>query len=119
MHRQLFAFAMIAASGSAVAADMLPLKQGIYVPVGRACKGASNADMLNYWGGNHAIGDAGGECTIRKMKRAGAVFTIDQECRDLAGNVVNDEPTAVRISSPTGFVLSGTHYRYCGPKVQW
>jgi len=37
-------------------ADMLPLKHGIYVPVGSACKGASNAEMVNYWGGKNSIG---------------------------------------------------------------
>src|SRR4051812_9206198 len=30
-------------SSAAIAADLLPLKQGIYVPATRACRGASNA----------------------------------------------------------------------------
>lgn len=35
---------------STLAADMLPLKQNIYVPASRPCKGASNAEIVNYWG---------------------------------------------------------------------
>ena len=55
-------FALLAAlfaSSGAIAADMLPLKQGLYVPVGRPCRGASNADIVNYWGGKSSIGASG------------------------------------------------------------
>ncbi|HEX2624373.1 MAG TPA: hypothetical protein VHM21_03870, partial [Sphingomicrobium sp.] len=45
------------------AADLLPLKHGIYVPANVACRGASNADMVNYWGGRSGIGVAQASCT--------------------------------------------------------
>lgn len=111
--------ALLAASG-AIAADMLPLKQGIYVPVGRACKGASNAEIVNYWGGKSSIGAAQGECKIKSLTRKGPVFTLKDECRDIqSGDVITGGPTVITIANPTSFRMSGTSYRYCGTKVQF
>ena len=102
------------------AADLLPLKQGIYVPTNVACKGASNADMVNYWGGKSAIGVAQATCTIKKVSHVGKVYTLRDECRDIQSNdVIEGGPTKLTIASPTRFVMSGTAYRYCGPKPQW
>ena len=39
----------------AAAGEMLPLKRGIYVDTRAACKGASRADTLSYWGGDNGI----------------------------------------------------------------
>ncbi len=111
--------ALLGASG-AIAADMLPLKQGIYVPVGRPCKGASNAEILSYWGGKSAIGASQGECTIKSMSRKGNDFTLMNRCRDIAnGGVVSSGPTILTIANPTSFKMAGTAYRYCGEKVQF
>ena len=108
------------ASASAAAADMLPLKHGIYVPADRPCKGASNAEIVNYWGGKSAIGVAQAECTIRALTRNGTTFTLHDECRDLqSGDLIEGGPTVLKIASPTAFEMSGTHYRYCGTKVEW
>ena len=52
---------------------MLPLKPGLYVPVKSACKGASNAEIVNYWGGKSSLGSAQAECTISKMTKNGKV----------------------------------------------
>lgn len=110
----------LTASSGAIAADMLPLKQGIYVPVGRPCKGASNAEIVNYWGGKSSIGVAQAECTIRSLTHKGNVFTLRDQCRDIqSGDVIAGDTTVLTISSPTTFRMSGMNYRYCGTKVQF
>lgn len=108
------------ASSGAIAADMLPLKQGIYVPVGRPCKGASNAEIVNYWGGNSAIGASQAECTIKSLTHKGNVFTLKDQCTDIqSGQTIAGGPTVLTISNPTTFSMGGTSYRYCGTKVQF
>jgi len=117
MHSRLIAFAALLVSTSAAATDLLPLKQGIYVPVGRACRGASNADIVNYWGGRHSLGTSQGECTIKNLTRAGRVYTIKDLCKNSDGQVIGGGDTTVRISGLNSFILNGSHFRYCGPKV--
>jgi hypothetical protein len=116
-------FASVAAllgSSGAIAADLLPLKQGIYVPVGRPCKGASNSEIVNYWGGKSSIGASQGECTIKTITRKGNVFTLKDQCRDIqSGGVITGGPTVLTIANPTNFRMSGKVYRYCGTKVQF
>lgn len=111
----------LVASGSALAADMLPLKNGIYVPTNVACKGASNANMVNYWGGKSGIGVAQAECTIKKLTKKGSVYTFTDECRDIQSGdkIEGDAPTVLTVHSPTSFEMSGTKYRYCGTKVEF
>ena len=107
-------------ASSALAADMLPLKQGIYVPAGRPCKGASNAEIVNYWGGKSSIGASQGECTIKALTRKGNVFTIHDVCRDIqSGDVIAGGPTVISVASPASFRMSGVSYRYCGTRVQF
>ena len=108
------------AASSALAADMLPLKQGIYVPAGRPCKGASNAEIVNYWGGKSSIGASQGECTIKALTRKGNVFTINDVCRDIqSGDVIAGGPTVITVAGPATFRMSGVSYRYCGTRVQF
>ena len=78
MRNAMFTAALVAAAVSTGvrAADMLPLKQGIYVPANRPCKGASNAEIVNYWGGNSSFGSAQATCTISKLTHKGNVFTL-------------------------------------------
>ena len=117
---RLACLASLLASSGAVAADLLPLKQGIYVPVGRPCKGASNAEIVNYWGGKSSIGASQGECTIKTVIHKGNVFTLKDECRDIqSGEVIVGGPTVLTIISPTNFRMAGMSYRYCGTKVQF
>ncbi|HEY4070219.1 MAG TPA: hypothetical protein VGM04_01515 [Sphingomicrobium sp.] len=108
-------------SSNALAADMLPLKNGIYVPTNVACKGASNADIVNYWGGNSGIGVAQAECTILKLSKKGSVYTFTDECRDIQSGdkIEGDAPTVLTIRSPASFEMAGTSYRYCGTKVEF
>lgn len=114
--------AVIAAGAciGAFAADMLPLKQGIYVPANRPCKGASNAEIVNYWGGQSSFGSAAASCAISKLTRNGQVFTITDKCTDIrGGGEIVGGPTAVTIADPTRFTRAGEAYRYCGTKVQF
>jgi len=104
----------------ALAEDMLPLKQGIYVPANRPCKGASNAEIVNYWGGRSSFGSVQATCTISKMTRNGNVFTITDKCADIkGGGEIVGGPTVVTIASPTGFTMGRETYRHCGTKVQF
>jgi hypothetical protein len=108
------------AASSAEAADMLPLKQGIYVPADRPCKGASNADIVNYWGGDSAIGSSQAECKIIKLNKKGKDYTITDRCVDIqSGDEIEGGPTHIIITSSTKFTMSDTAYRYCGTKVQF
>lgn len=110
---------LLAASG-AIAAGLLPLKQGIYVPLGRPCKGAANAEIVNYWGGKSSIGAAQGDCTIKTVTHKGKVYTLMDQCRDIqSGDVIAGGPTVLTINSPTSFRMNETTYRYCGTKVQF
>ena len=113
------AISLFAASG-AIAANLLPLKEGIYVPVGRACKGASNAEMVNYWGGNSSIGASQGECTIKSVTHKGNVYTVKDRCRDIqSGDEIVGGPTVLKILSPANFRMASVSYHYCGTKVQF
>ena len=110
----------IVASSSALAVDLLPLKNGIYVPTNVACKGASNADIVNYWGGKSGIGAAQAECTILKVSHKGSVYTYKDECRDLqSSELIEGGETVITVHSRTAFDMFGTSYRYCGTKVQF
>ena len=105
---------------AALAADLLPLKNGIFVPLKSACKGASNAEMVNYWGGKSSIGGSKAECTISKVTNKGNVYTITDKCRDIqGGGEIAGGPTIITIGSATSFTMGGTSYKYCGTKVQF
>ena len=111
---------LLLVSSSVVAADMLPLKQGIYVPVATACKGAPNSEIVNYWGGRSSIGVSQAECTIKKLSKKGSVYTLVDQCKDIqSGDTIEGGPTVVTIKGPTSFAMSGVSYKYCGTKVQF
>lgn len=108
------------ATSGAIAADLLPLKSGIYVPVGRPCKGAANSEIVNYWGGRSSIGAAQVGCMIKTVSRKGNVFTIKNKCRDIqSGGGTDADPTVLTIGNPSNFRMGGTSYRYCGKEVQF
>jgi hypothetical protein len=112
--------AAVAASTPAIAADMLPLKPGLYVPAKSACKGASTAEIVNYWGGKSSFGSAQATCTIVKMTKNGKVFTITDKCTDIrGGGEIAGGPTVVTIDSPTRFTRDSEAYRYCGTERQF
>jgi len=104
-------------SSAALAADMLPLKQGIYVPVGRPCKGASSAEMVNYWGGRSSIGAAQAGCTIARLAKRGNVYRIADRCQDMqSGQSIGGNTTVLTITAPTAFAMGSIRYRYCGER---
>lgn len=102
------------------AADLLPLKQGLYVPMKSACQGASTAEIVNYWGGKSSIGSAQADCTIIKMTKNGKVFTISDKCTDIrGGGEIAGGPTVLTIDSTMRFTRDGETYRYCGTERQF
>ena len=108
------------ASSGAVAADLLPLRHGIYVPVSRPCKGASNANIVNYRGGRSSLGFAQAECTIVRVSNKGNAYTVTDSCVDIqSGERIEGGPNLIIIGGPSDFTMSGTAYRYCGAKVQF
>jgi hypothetical protein len=114
--------ALIAASCASAtqAADLLPLKPGLYVPAKSACKGASTAEIVNYWGGKSSIGSAQAECKITKMTQNGKVFTISDKCTDIrGGGEIAGGPTVLTIDNPTRFTRGSETYRYCGTERQF
>jgi hypothetical protein len=122
MQKLLSVIAMMgsALAPAAQAADLLPLKQGLYVPAKSACKGASNAEIVNYWGGKSSLGSAQAECTISKVTKNGNVFTITDKCADIrGGGAIVGGPTVITITSPTSFSRGGEAYRYCGTARQF
>ena len=120
MKKPIVIFLLAAAASATAAGDLLPLKQGIYVPLASRCKGASNAEMVNYWGGRSGIGVAQAECTIKSLTKKGNVYTIRDECRDIqSGDKIEGGPTVLTIASPVAFKMGADSYKYCGPKPQW
>jgi hypothetical protein len=90
------------------------------VPNNVACKGASNADIVNYWGGKSGIGVAQAECTILTISHRGNVYTYSDECRDIqSGDLIEGGLTVLTVHGATAFEMFGTSYRYCWTKVQF
>ena len=90
------------------------------MPAKSACKGASNAEIVNYWGGKSSLGSAQARCTISKLTKNGNVFTITDKCADIrSGAQITGGPTVVTIDSPTRFTRDGQTYRYCGTERQF
>ena len=107
-------------STDAIAADLLPLKNGIYVPKTVACKGASNADIVNYWGGKSGIGVAQAECTIKKISNKGAVYTFSDECRDIqSGELIEGGSTVLTVHGATAFEMSEPRTAIAEPRCSF
>ena len=120
MRRTLYGLVLATVSTSVMAADMLPLKRGIYVPVSRACRGAPNSDIVNYWGDKSSIGVSQATCSIRKLTKKGSTYTLFDTCKDIqSGDEIEGGPTVLTVKSPTSFAMSGVTYRYCGERVQF
>jgi len=83
MRSFIFKSVVVSALSSTVghAADTLPLTHGIYVPASSACKGASNAEIVNYWGGNASLGSAWASCTITKLSTKANVYRSRRSAR--------------------------------------
>lgn len=106
-----------------MAQDLIPIKNGIYVPATSACKGASRAEMVNYWGGKNAIGNGMASCEIQKIRQQGNVYRYTDVCTDIrSGDRITGDPSVLTIVSPVSFRWGtgkeATLYKYCGPRPQ-
>jgi hypothetical protein len=108
----------VAASAGA-AADLLPLRQGIFVRAGAPCKGASNADTLSYWGGDNGLNTQQTDCRIMRLSLSGTTYTLERRCQDIRSGSAFTDRTAITIASPARFTLDRISYRYCGRRVQF
>jgi hypothetical protein len=122
----------VTTASAVLAADMLPLKHGIYVDVHVPCKGAPNADTVSYWGGRNGINASKAACTIKKLNRHGQNYDLRRTCRLVEGPYVGHSHDRLRLTILTrtsfiirperhwkGFTFEDITYRYCGPKVQF
>lgn len=122
--RWFLGLAGLLSASAVVAADLIPLKSGIYVPAASACKGASRAEMVNYWGGKSSIGSGMATCEIKKVSHAGNVYKYTDECTDIASGekISGDTPTTLTILTPASFRMGtgrdATTYKYCGARPQ-
>ena len=102
-------------SGSAIAADMLPLVRGYYVPVSIPCEDASDQDLAFYYGDNGALSTAWEQCKIKTLTISGDVYTMTDECEDYrTGEVFEGEPIEITIVDKLTFRFGNNTYRYCG-----
>ena len=110
---------LLAAAIPAVAQDMLPLRRGFYVREPATCAQASAATLAQFTGRGFNAGQA--ECRITQMSRAGNVFTIRQDCRDLrSAQPVPGDIERVTLTQSGFERLAGgqvTAWRYC-PQAQ-
>ncbi len=110
----LAAVALAGAGVALAAADMLPIRRGIYAPVDMPCAQASQADIVVYHGDRGSIGSPQATCTIRQLDRSGNEFTIADECRDdRSGDLIEGEPQRLMVRSDTAFRIYETEYRWC------
>jgi len=116
-------------ASATVAADMLSLERGIYVDIHVPCKGASNADIVSYWGKDNGINVSKAACSIKAMNMNGQRYNLRRACRDVYGVSWHDELN-ITVLTRTSFILrpeqrwadvprQETTVRYCGPKVQF
>jgi hypothetical protein len=120
--RKSAALLCLLAGSAAAAADMLPLKHGIYVDTHVACKGASNVDTLSYWGKENGINAQRTECHITKLSKNRATYVLNRMCRDISGSGMFTDHVTIKVVNGSSFTLVGDPpitYRYCGPRVQF
>jgi hypothetical protein len=112
---------------SVAAADLLPLKRGIYVDIHVPCKGASNADTLSYWGESNGINESKIACRIKHLSNKGAAYSLQRRCKAIDFEGRFEDSVNVIILDRQTFTISGGHrlgqpdrtLRYCGPKAQF
>lgn len=78
--RPIFVLASLAlfASTAAAQADALPLKRGVYVETGYACKGAPAVGLVGYYGDRLAPGHD--SCRIVSTRKAGGATQARLKC---------------------------------------
>lgn len=117
--RALLAAMTLAATAPAMAQDMLPLRRGFYVREPVACAQASATTVTQFTG--RGFNPAHAECRITQLSRAGNVFTIRQDCREIrSGHVIPGDIERVTTTQAGFERLAGgqvTAWRYC-PQAQ-
>lgn len=123
-HRIAFAAAALSASTGAAAADLLPLARGTYVREDVPCRRASNATTLSYRGGRNGLNIQRQICTIRRMTRRGATYSLGRNCEDIRDDTFFSDRVTVTIRDRRSFILhtpftppGGTRFRYCGRRA--
>ena len=110
--------ALAVAAGPVMAAGTLPLRHGAYVAVGTDCKDPPNVALRTYDGAGIGSSKANA-CRTRVVSHRGAIFTIEQSCRQYGGpNLGRDTArSTVRIDGPAAYTdLTGggfDAYRLC------
>ena len=113
----------LSASG-AVAADLLPLTRGIYVREGTPCRGASNANVVSYWGEDNGLNVSRTACRIDRMTRSGSAYALHRTCREITSGGQFTDRVNLTILGRTSFIFQGRPqfapedetYLYCGPR---
>jgi hypothetical protein len=124
--RPAFAAICLIASSAAISADMLPLYRGIYVSAGVPCKGASNADIISYWGADNGLNIAKVACRIDRMSRSGPAFAMWRTCHEIVKggsfrdriNITIFDRASFSIRGQASFATEPRLLHYCGPKVE-
>jgi hypothetical protein len=121
-HRWRYAAAVVVSAflaSPALGADLLPLMQGIFVEASTPCKAAPLSQIINYWGGDAAIGAAQAECKIKRLTHEGTSYRYVSRCKDVASGESYDDRADLQVLSPTTFRFAERTYRYCGKQVQF
>ncbi|MCA1654001.1 MAG: hypothetical protein ABR588_11175 [Sphingomicrobium sp.] len=109
--------AVLLTGTSAIAADLLPLRHGIFVTAEIPCKGASFVDILSYWGGQNGINSQPIECRITKLTRSGQAYRLSRKCRDIRYGPSSYNQLTVVVTDRNSFTINGVRYRYCGRRA--
>lgn len=103
------AITVLLGSSVAQAADLLPLKRGIYVPRDIPCDQRSNATVQSFWGDrlntSHEIGK------IASVTRTGGVFHLTMGMKDIDGEGEQVGHMNVRVNSKSSYQIVDVHPR--------
>jgi hypothetical protein len=85
------AVAVALAAGPALAKDLLPLSEGLYVREGVACKDPARADFVAYPGGRAGLHIPPlFDCKFIKLAKSGSTYTLNQNCYDAQASETSD-----------------------------
>ena len=104
---------------AAAPADRLPLAHGIFVASESPCRGASNVEIISYWGGDNALNVAQAEYIVKSLRHSGNRWTIRRHCTSIHDDDLGEDTITLTIAGPKAFTLDKIPYRWCGTKVQF
>jgi len=112
---------MAAFSAEAIAKDLLPLEQGIYVREDVACDRRSNAAVMSFWG--DSLNSSPVRCKIKNLKVDGNIYSFKGACTEIRSEETFEQDQVVRIQSKKSFAAKDwdgdewTNYRWCARKM--